>query len=149
DAAQRRLGNALTHQADALPGVFFQLADDLLGMRVLALDGGEAGPVEIAGDGEHHAGAHVVRPQAQGAVADRSVGEAELGHLSPPAAAGAANSRASLCSSIQRVLTWPARNSGSLTTERRNGIVVSIPCTSKTARARCMRASASARSAPC
>ena len=65
----------------ALPGIFAQLFDALRHFhRAAELDGLEARLIHLFGDRHHHAGAHVVSPQALLAVAQGRVDKTNFSH---------------------------------------------------------------------
>ena len=68
-------------QAIAFPGIFAQLFDALGQFhRAAELDGFEARFVDLFSDRHHHAGAHVVSPEALLAVAQGRVDKTNFSH---------------------------------------------------------------------
>ncbi len=81
DGAQRRPGDFLGDQTHALEGILAQLAHTFFDMaRGDQLDGLEAGVVDAVGDGEHHACAHVFRPQTRLTVAQSGIDKFNFTH---------------------------------------------------------------------
>ena len=85
--AQLGIFDFLLAVAHPVPGIVALLADDFLeAAGDEELHGVETGLVHVAQHRMHHAGGHVVRPQAGVAVAQSGIDNLDLVHECPPTA---------------------------------------------------------------
>src|SRR5689334_5549777 len=79
--AQPRAVEFLRAESHPIPGIFLVLADhfDVTG-KPKELHGLEAAPVHLLGDGEHRAGSHAKRPQAQLSVTHGGIDKTNFSH---------------------------------------------------------------------
>ncbi len=79
--AQPRAAKFLRAQSHPVPRIFFVLADHLdVAGETEELHGLKTAPVHLLGDGEHRAGFHAERPQAQLPVAHRGIDKVNFVH---------------------------------------------------------------------
>ena len=79
--AHRRFLEPLPQQTIAVEGMLEVDWHEFVGVAPAALDGIEAGLIDVGGGLEHHADGHVGGPDAQLPVPDADVNEAHLGHV--------------------------------------------------------------------
>src|SRR5207248_5079230 len=83
DYTQWRFSDLLGDEPDALPGIFFEFPNCLLQMRTRNyLDAFKPRVIHSLGDGQHHAGRHILRLKALMSVAQRGIDEANGVHVS-------------------------------------------------------------------
>ena len=81
DQPQRRFLELRDDQSVALPRIFAQLFHAFRHFhRTAELNGFEPGVIDLLGDRDHHAGAHVVGPKALLPVAQRGVDKTNFSH---------------------------------------------------------------------